>query len=322
MKKYIAIISALLAVVLSSCSNDDITIEKATVFKVYTNSVIGDFQEWKAGDLTVINSNYQLRVRLLVYDETGTLVKQDEQFFEDYAHVMTSNLSLSMGEKYKIVAMTDIVRKKDKFEYWELSGEESLKTLKISDTGYIASQNNILGIVTKDVEGGADDQINLHVLPAGTLMIIYYQGIFSWSDVTEYQLALNRSADYVTFDNSAQPEWNVNASSSYDWRISHIEVSDFEAANIYDYVFTLPYGNTNLRYEALTNSGWVVLTNSISLNIGVGSEYFILCDIENQTIQYEQLVSSRAMSDFSFLPSKSLLKYDVKNNDKEVSKVK
>lgn len=303
MKKYLAILTAFVGVILSSCSNDDITITEPITFKIDPNTVISGFEEWNPGDLTVISSAFQLRIRLLIYNESGQLVKEEQQFFSDYAHKMTANIDLPIDKKYKAIAVTDITRKSDGFEYWELSGEESLSTLKLKDTGYIGSQKNILGIATTDFVGGSSSEIKIDVRPAGSLMIVYYYGIRSYSDVTEYQLGINRSADYVTFDNAAQPEWNVEASSSFDWRISNIEVANWDdkpnIANIYDYVFTLPYGNTNMRFEAKTASGWIALTSTISLNLKEGSEYFIVCDIAEQEIGYDELATGRSSWDLT-----------------------
>lgn len=303
MKKYLPIIAVLFTVLLSSCSNDDIPVGKTTTFKVNPNTVISGFEEWKAGDLTVINSYFQLRVHLLVYNESGKLVSEDVQHFGDYAHVMTSNLNLSDGERYRAIAITDIVRKSDSFEYWSLIGKRDLSTLKLSDTGYIGGQRNILGIASTDFVCGEMSQVSIDVQPAGALLIVYYEGIRSWSNISEYELGINRSADYVSFNHLARPEWNVQASSSYDWRISNIKVSDFDdrpnTKNIYDYVFAIPYGQTNMLFRAKKKSPaeWIALTQSISLNLAEGTEFFISCDIAEQKIEYEQLVNSRSFSD-------------------------
>lgn len=297
MKKYLAILTAFVAVILSSCSNDDITITKPTTFKIDPNTVISGFEELVAGDLTVIPSAYQLRIRLLIYNESGQMVKETEQFFSDYAHKMTANIDLPLDKKYKAIAITDITRKSDGFEYWEISGEESLSTLKLRDTGYVGSQRNILGISSVDFVGGSSSEIKMDVRPAGALMIVYYQGIRSYTNVTDYQLAINRDSDYVTFDNAGQPEWNIEASSTYDWRISLLEVADWDdepdVSNIYDYVFTLPYGNTKMLFQYKTSSGWFDLTNNININLSEGSEYFVFCDIAEREISYEQLASGR-----------------------------
>lgn len=298
MKKCILILAAIMAVVLSSCSNEDITVKKSITFKVNPNTVISGFKEYNPGDLTVIDSSFELRVQLLIYNENDQLVTKDVQYFNDYAHIMTSTLELNDGEQYKAIAITDIIQRSEDFEYWTVSDKESLKTLRISNTGYIGSQYNILGIANQDIIVSGTNQINIDVQPAGSLMIVVYDGIKYWSDVSEYQLGINRNADYVTFETSGNPEWNINASSNFDWRISNITVADWadspEITTIYDYVFSLPYGNTNVRFEALVSSGWLGLTTADSINLGRGSEYFIYCDIENQEMYIEQLTAGRS----------------------------
>lgn len=298
MKKYLAILTAIIAVTLSSCSNEDVQLLKNTTFKINPSTVISGFEEFQPGELTEINKNFQLRVQLYIYNDKGQLVNDDIQFFSDYAHIMTSNLDIEQGKSYTAVAITDIISRSDSFEYWEITDKDNLSTLKISNTGYLGSQKNILGISNYDFIGGESSQINIDVQPAGTLMIVYYAGIRAWSNVTDYQLGINRHADYVTFTTSAQPEWNIEASTSFDWRISHIEVADWddspEINNIYDYVFTLPYGSTKIEFEAKTSSGWQALTSTANLTLGRGSEYFVYCDIEEQEISIEQLTDSRA----------------------------
>lgn len=328
MKKYLAMFAVLFTVILSSCSNDDIPVAQKTTFKINPNTVISNFQEFNAGDLTVISDRFHLRVRLLVYNEEGVLVTEDEQFFDDYSHLMTSTLDLSVGERYKAMAITDIVRKSDSFEYWELSGKENLSSLKIADTGYIGSQRNILGISNTEFIAGDQSQINIDVQPAGSLMIVYYEGIRSWSNISEYQLGINRSADYVTFNKDVTPEWNIQSSSSFDWRISNIKVADWDdqpkVQNIYDYVFTLPYGNTNMCFQAKKKSPeeWIYLTQYISLDLGLGSEYLVMCNIADQEISYEKLASGRSRAAEGDILSSALMSGEMNKASDTLSEIK
>ena len=93
MKKYILLVCVFVAA-LTSCTNDDITISYATNFKINPATVIAPFTwEWEAGDLESFDTDYQLRVRLLVYNSDGILEKEDMQYFSNYSVVMNSSLA-------------------------------------------------------------------------------------------------------------------------------------------------------------------------------------------------------------------------------------
>ncbi|MCS2309158.1 hypothetical protein NXX42_25705 [Bacteroides thetaiotaomicron] len=68
MKKYILLMFVFVAV-LTSCTNDDITISYATNFKINPATVITPFTfEMNAGELESFGSDHRLRVRLLTYN--------------------------------------------------------------------------------------------------------------------------------------------------------------------------------------------------------------------------------------------------------------
>ena len=73
MKKYIYVLLAFMAI-FTSCSNDDITIRTATNFKINPSTVIAPFTwEYESGDLESFNTDYRLRIRLLIYNSDGLL---------------------------------------------------------------------------------------------------------------------------------------------------------------------------------------------------------------------------------------------------------
>lgn len=328
MKKYTLIIAAILLMVLSACTDSkDITIIRSKIvsksFKINPSTVISGFEELQAGDLTVISSNMELRVRLLIYNENGQLVAKDTQYFSDYSHIMTSNVDVDEFGSYKAMVITDIRRKSDSLEFWTINGEENLNSLIINNTGYLGGENNILGISNYDFDGNTSSQININVQPAGALMVVYYMGIRALSYVTEYQLAIDKSTDSVTFTSDALPEWNIKSSSDFDWRISNIELADFDdtVENVYEYVFALPYGQTKIELQGYNmlalGSSWFALTETAYLNLGRGTEYYVCCDIEEREIVVEQFTKGSCSSLFEIqantlpVPSKQKIKRDL-----------
>ncbi|MCM1140140.1 MAG: hypothetical protein NC453_16365, partial [Muribaculum sp.] len=185
MKKYLAIFAVLFTVILSSCPNDDIPVSQTITFKVNPSTVVNCYDEYDAGELTVLPKGYSLRVRLLIYNETGKLVSSDVQKFSDYSHIMTSPQDLAEGE-YTVVTITDIVTSTDEDFAWILSNEENLSTLSIAKTEYIREQWGILGLETTHVSiSPSVKDVNIDVKPAGALAIVFYNNWNHYSDVVK-----------------------------------------------------------------------------------------------------------------------------------------
>ena len=99
----------------ASCSNDDIPMEEdvtmktfETTFKINPKTVIEPFTgEFNPGELQIFDENYQLRVRLLLYNHVGDYVGEDVQKFSNYMVTMESSKLLQAGS-YKAIVITDL----------------------------------------------------------------------------------------------------------------------------------------------------------------------------------------------------------------------
>lgn len=135
--------------VLTSCTNDDITISYATNFKINPATVITPFTfEMNPGELESFGSDHRLRVRLLTYNSEGLLVQENVEYFTNYATLMSCSQNLPDGN-YIAIAITDVVSYEGNnvaLEYWELSDHDKLAETRIDDNGYIGLQYKILGI--------------------------------------------------------------------------------------------------------------------------------------------------------------------------------
>ena len=80
MKKVLFALIALVGII-SSCTNDDITISRAITFKVNPATVVDNLYERNAGDLTSLSSGAKLQVSLYIYNEKGILVNKVNTVF-------------------------------------------------------------------------------------------------------------------------------------------------------------------------------------------------------------------------------------------------
>ena len=108
MKKYIFLLAITIVAILTSCTNDDITISKIITVKVDPSHVITPFPEEWPGELESFDTSFKLRVRLLIYDKDGLLAYSDSTFLENYKKEMSISQPLPLGT-YTVIATTDIV---------------------------------------------------------------------------------------------------------------------------------------------------------------------------------------------------------------------
>lgn len=291
MKKYLAIFAVLFTVILSSCSNDDIPVTHATAFKVDPSTVISSYEEFNVGDLTSLGSNYQLRIRLLIYNENGMLVASDEAFSADYTHIQTFSFNLSEGE-YTTVAVTDVVGKSSSAveEFYTLSNQERLNTTTLTYTNYIGGQLAILGLTTEKqyITSSASD-INIKVKPAGALIVCH---INDWNacldyndngvaiDAETYMLLGNQSSSDLTLNTYGEPTYSIKSSSDYDY-IWYAHKRNSQYIGGYGYAFKFPMTNVKLKWVAEAPTGRYNWGEPAVVDIEVGKEYYFELDVAN-----------------------------------------
>ena len=204
MKKILFSIIALVGL-LSSCSNDDIIVERKTTIKVNPSQVIAPFTyEENAGELESFATTHKLRVTLLAYNKNGLLKARDTLYLTNYASLATCNLQLEKGE-YDIVAITDVVEYTNSevsFEYWKLSGENNILTTRMTAARVIGGKYKIMGIARESINiNFENNDIILYPTPVGALCLVEWYNIHTFYDVTEYTLAMNRSSDFLQLNN-------------------------------------------------------------------------------------------------------------------------
>ena len=292
MKKILFSIIALVGL-FSSCSNDDIIVERKTTIKVNPSQVIAPFNyENEPGELESFATSHKLRVTLLAYNKDGLLKARDTQYLANYASLATYNLQLEKGE-YDIVAITDVVEYTNSevsFEYWKLSGENNILTTRMTDAGYIGGKYKIMGIARESINiNFENNDVILYPIPVGALCLVEWYNIHTFSDVTKYTLSMNRSSDFLQLNNSSG--WDVtpeNNNNKYDWRLAYLEPSDYidnsnsynQGYCIYNYYYCLPM-SLSFKYQATIEETFD-LTDPVQVNLEAGKEYWFYLDLHDE----------------------------------------
>lgn len=290
MKKILYSLIAILAIVMSSCSNDDIEITRAISIKVNPSGVIAPFTyEVKPGELESFSTDYKLRVHIFAYNEKGILVAQDVQYLKNYASIANSNLNLEKGT-YTIAAVTDVVKMDGsniKTEYWKISGTEKLSTTKITDAGFIGGPYKILGMnIQKMTIEDNNNECKLNPQPVGALCLVEWINIHTFPTVTQYTLAMTKSCEYLQLNELGSYDISEkNENGAFKWRLTYNEPSKYTSKNyIHDYYYVLPMKNVNFKYtytaDGSTND--VFAEDPVTVSFEAGGEYWFALDLCNK----------------------------------------
>ena len=289
MRKYISLMAiAIAAAFATSCTNDEIEVAQGISVKVDPSGVIAPFTyEVVPGELESFGTDYKLRTRVMIYNDQGLLAAADTAYLTNYAALMNATLYVPAGN-YVMLAITDVVQRKNEatsFQFWSLTGEENINTLKLTDAGYIGGKNKILGIASQhiSVSSGAES-FTMQPKPAGALLLIEFLKIHQFSDVTEYKLQANRSCNFLAFNSSGDyvttPE---NKNNQYMWRLCYFnpQQSAYASSNgEYRYSFSFPMNNVSYRYVYSTkNVTDEAITPDLTLSLNAGDEYAFILDL-------------------------------------------
>ena len=295
MKKYISLLAIAIVAVLSSCSNDDITISKTVNFTINPSTVVEpyvqkysyiltNFFESNKGELESFSTNYKLRVRVFVYDKGGELVKTISGDYSNYDVKLKESIFLPIGT-YTAIAISDIYSPSDGFEYWAVSGESQLATLKIEDTGYYGDARTILGATKQDFtvnETSVD--VNIDIKSVGSLFLVFYSNIFTYSGVSEFELSVNKLQSSINYDSTGDYSITTqNNNGSYDWRISSIKLEDIDKTKYSAarrWATQLPMNNVGLCFSYWNNNATKKeIGTGHSFDIKSGDSYFCWLDL-------------------------------------------
>lgn len=291
MKKYLTLLPAIAAIMLSSCSNDDIPTGQAITFNINPETVVAGLVENTPGALTSIDDDDLLYVSLYVYNDAGVLVASDTQTFHDYTHKMKSIQSIGAGD-YTVVAATQIISDGD-FRYWSFSGEKNLTTFTVTDEGYIGGSAKILGLSAQKVRvTESSKEININVECAGAVALVRVNNWNRYTNVAEFALESNKSCDNVRFDSRGQLDYSVETKSDYGWWMIKWGY-DSNYSHGYGYTFMFPYSDIRMRFCAILDNGnKVALGTPCLADIRKGYTYFFTYDVTSEETEWTEYNSS------------------------------
>lgn len=285
MKKYVFMMAVCLAI-LSSCTNEEITIGNVVTMKVDPSGVISPFAyEINPGELEGLDEPYKLRIRILVYDENGQLKASDTQYLANYSNIMISSLDLPKGD-YTAIAITDVVKLSGsdiEFEYWNLSGENVLSQLKVTDAGYIGSNYKVLGVGKQNIKvDDSHDDIVMRCSPAGAICLVCYYNIHAFDDVEKYGVLMTKSSESISYNRFGDYEVSVdNSGGDFDWWLSNLEPDNYTSQSIYGYYFVLPMNRVTLQFVADTADDRYWLGQKTTMSFEAGKQYLMELTLNN-----------------------------------------
>ncbi|MBQ7940970.1 MAG: hypothetical protein IJ328_01010 [Muribaculaceae bacterium] len=328
MKKYILMLAVAFAAVFSSCTNDEIPVQQSTSFKINLATVVDGFAsiELSPGELTTPPFNSRLRVCLLVYNKAGVLVNKEIQYAQSYSQIISSKMDLSEGD-YTILVITDVDLTDEIYNRWKLEGEENLATTKIVGTGYIKNELAILGIKSQQIKINSNDNIEykINVEPAGAIIRVDYYNCNKWDFVESYELAVKQISSDIKFDSNGEPQYSIETSDVYKWRINSVDTRYEEyyngqvLAGEYRYSFSFPQKNAYFRFEENEIDGDESYSDFCICDINKGWGYIFEIDTYDLTTQWYYYDPSADRSP----ENKGLLKGDLKlqMTDRNLQKV-
>lgn len=274
MKKYLAIFAVLFTVILSSCSNDDIPVSYNCIVRVNPATVMSGFTyQVKPGDLDGVSSGNELRIRLYIFDEEGALVEQLAQFVPNYLTTASFETTIPNGKMYQLVALTDEVRKSDDFEWWSVSDENQISTMKISYKGavYDFGSQEILGLKSDWIYSGDNPTVNVEA--AGALVCTLCSNLHAYSNVGSVLIFANRTNGYYDFSNADIIESNpiLDENSTL---ISLKDIPNKKTQASYSYKFMMPQKNMRIYYGISDTKGDVLAVSAAEgVELEMGREY-------------------------------------------------
>lgn len=277
MKKYMIMCMAVLAIMLSSCKNEDISISREVTIAVNPYDVINGFvnNQVNEGDLDLLPSSYRLRVQVYLYDTDGKLVDYDVDYLRDYHSTMDASFDLSDGN-YIAIATTDVVEYNGSvtFEFWNFEGKEKLTELKINHAGYLGYESKILGVGRQNVNvQHGQTEFSIQLEPQGALALCIVWGIHSFNDVTSYNLMTNRAFKCCSFKSDGT--WEISCEEVIFNKYVHcFNPNNYSSYGGYGYQF-IPAGGSSYRWDAETTSGELedITGGTKSLSLVSGKTY-------------------------------------------------
>ena len=208
MKKIIYCLAALFAVVLASCSNDDIEVAQTggLTLTVNTQAAYDQFNTTDdVRDMLRTNTN-TLHVMTFVYDTKGNLVTSKEQDQNTFNTVQFDLGSVPNGEYTVLTIETVMVQnkttKKQESPAWDFEGTDKLSTVKATQKLYEVYYPYTIGATTDKIVVNNMTKASVTPKAIGSLMQFYFMN-FDKSSYVDVGFACDDMIDYYLFDPSS-----------------------------------------------------------------------------------------------------------------------
>lgn len=176
MKKILYSLIAVLAMVISSCSNDDIEVIKTggVTFNISSESVYDDFGIAERFKNEYLSGSHKIGVYTFVYNENETLVASDSTYVQTFTNIPQNFPKLKEGT-YTYVVLEMLVNgdKDNTSDSWVIVGKEKLSTLEILNKNYLAWWQAAVGLSTGTIDISCNQNQSLTVYPKGIGSIIH-----------------------------------------------------------------------------------------------------------------------------------------------------
>lgn len=190
MKKILYSLIAILAIVMSSCSNDDIEVIKTggVTFNVSTQSVYDDFGIAERFKSEYLSGSYKIGVYGFVYDENEILVASDSVYTQNFGVVPFKFPKLKVGTyTYVFLEMLINADNDNSSDTWCIVGKDKLSTLEILNKNYFAWWQSAVGLSTSTFEVNLNQDELVYINPKGIGCLIHSR--FTNFDKSDYRYA-------------------------------------------------------------------------------------------------------------------------------------
>ena len=181
MKKILYCLTALFAVMLASCSNDDIEVSKtgSLTMNVNTQTVYDQFEATESVREILRNDGYYLHVMTFLYDKDGNLVTQKEENLKSYNTVQFDFGAVPDGE-YTALTIETMMRensttKKIESPAWDFVDTEKLSTVKVKQDAIEVAFIYAIGASTNKIVVDGPSAYNVTPKGIGSLVEFYFK---------------------------------------------------------------------------------------------------------------------------------------------------
>ena len=203
MKKILYSLIAVLAMVMSSCSNDDIEVFKTggVTVNVNTQSVYNEFgMDDIIRDFIRDENKYGIKVFSFLYDNNGKLLDKKETLQFDCNTASFTYNGLSQGDYTLLLVETIVEAQSGESPYWKFENTESLAEVRVAQKLDNVHFAFVLGACTEHISIDKKDQM-FSFTPKGIgSMIKFYAYDFAKSNFVDVGLGTDDRIQYYRFN--------------------------------------------------------------------------------------------------------------------------